>query len=277
MLTSKPTSWRASRSQPSRRVRAGRCGRPSVYTNEELERLFAACDERERVVFETLLLTGLRERELTTLTWEDVCLEPGREHIVVRAKPGFTPKDYEQREVPLPASLAEKLRAWPRTSGLVFPSRRPHPGKLFGHGQEAGMQRCGFKHRLPHPLVPVADPIQRAAGLLAQRLDLLLELFLLLAQAVDLSLCRLSALQAPVGGIDLPAELPNLPVKLLSRVGLLKRLSGFCQQPLQPPDHPRSGGLLHRQAPGNRIPARVCCCVATGWWPTQTYNRFCRN
>jgi len=277
VLTSKPTSWRASRSQPSRRVRAGRCGRPSVYTNEELERLFAACNERERVVFETLLLTELRERELTTLTWEDVCLEPGREHIVVRAKPGFTPKDYEQREVPLPASLAEKLRAWPRTSGLVFPSRRPHPGKLFGHGQEAGMQRCGFKHRLPHPLVPVADPIQRAIGLLAQRLDLLLELFLLLAQAVDLSLCRLSALQAPVGGIDLPAELPHLPVKLLSRVGLLKRLSGFCQQPLQPPDHPRSGGLLHRQAPGNRIPARVCCCVATGWWPTQTYNRFCRN
>ena len=110
--------------QPLRDAASLGRGRPSVYTNEELERLFAACNERERVVFETLLLTGLRERELTTLTWEDVCLEPGREHIVVRAKPGFTPKDYEQREVPLPTSLAEKLRAWPRTSGLVFPSRR---------------------------------------------------------------------------------------------------------------------------------------------------------
>jgi integrase len=110
--------------QPLRDAASLGRGRPSVYTNEELERLFAACDERERVVFETLLLTGLRESELTTLTWDDVCLEPGREHVVVRAKPGFTPKDYEQREVPLPASLAEKLRAWPRTAGLVFPSRR---------------------------------------------------------------------------------------------------------------------------------------------------------
>lgn len=110
--------------QPLRDAASLGRGRPSVYTNDELERLFAACDERERVVFETLLLTGLRESELTTLTWEDVCLEPGREHVVVRAKPGFTPKDYEQREVPLPASLAEKLRAWPRTSELVFPSRR---------------------------------------------------------------------------------------------------------------------------------------------------------
>jgi site-specific recombinase XerD len=47
--------------QPLRDAASLGRGRPSVYTNDELERLFAACDERERVVFETLLLTGLRE------------------------------------------------------------------------------------------------------------------------------------------------------------------------------------------------------------------------
>jgi len=73
---------------------------------------------------QALLLTGLRESELATLTCHDMCAEAGREHVVVRAKPGFTPKDYEQREVPLPARLAEKLRAWPRTSGLASPLPR---------------------------------------------------------------------------------------------------------------------------------------------------------
>ena len=73
--------------QPLRDAASLGRGRPSVYTNDELERLFAACDERELVVFETLLLTGLRESELTTLTWDDVCLEPGREALLLRAGP----------------------------------------------------------------------------------------------------------------------------------------------------------------------------------------------
>lgn len=110
--------------RPLRDAKAlGRAPRP-VYSQEELERLFAACDAADRAVFCTLLLTGLRESELCWLTWEDLCLEPGREHVVVRAKPGFTPKDYEQREVPLPASLAELLRALPRRDAYVFPAAR---------------------------------------------------------------------------------------------------------------------------------------------------------
>ncbi|MGQ9768814.1 MAG: tyrosine-type recombinase/integrase [Anaerolineae bacterium] len=110
--------------RPLRDAKAlGRAPRP-VYSQEELERLFAACDAADRAAFCTLLLTGLRESELCWLTWEDVCLEPGREHVVVRAKPGFTPKDYEQREVPLPASLAELLRNQPRRDEFVFPAAR---------------------------------------------------------------------------------------------------------------------------------------------------------
>ena len=110
--------------RPLRDAKAlGRAPRP-VYSQEELERLFAVCDEADRAVFFTLLLTGLRESELCWLTWEDVCLEPGREHVVVRAKPGFTPKDYEQRAVPLPPSLAELLRALPKRDTYVFLAAR---------------------------------------------------------------------------------------------------------------------------------------------------------
>lgn len=102
---------------------AGKGGeQPSVYRPEEIERLLAACGPEDRDVLLTLLLTGLREQELCTLTWEDVVLEPGRERILVRAKPGFTPKDYEQREIPIPELLVQALRARPRTSVWVFPS-----------------------------------------------------------------------------------------------------------------------------------------------------------
>ncbi|GIU77518.1 MAG: hypothetical protein KatS3mg005_0756 [Bryobacteraceae bacterium] len=110
-------------------VTMGRARRP-VYSNEELEKLFAACDGEDRLAFQTLLMTGLRESELCWLTWDDVCLEPGREHLVVRAKPGFTPKDYEQREVPLPPALAAQLRALSKRDEYVFPARR---GGREGH------------------------------------------------------------------------------------------------------------------------------------------------
>jgi integrase/recombinase XerD len=88
-----------------------------------LERLFAHCSGEDRLAFQTLLMTGLRESELCWLTWDDVVLEPGRECVVVRAKPGFTPKDYEQREVPLPPALAEALRRLKRRDVFVFPAR----------------------------------------------------------------------------------------------------------------------------------------------------------
>jgi integrase len=104
-------------------VTMGHARRP-VYSNEELEKLFAACDGEDRLAFQTLLMTGLRESELCWLTWDDVCLEPGREHLVVRAKPGFTPKDYEQREVPLPPALVAQLRALAHRDEYVFPARR---------------------------------------------------------------------------------------------------------------------------------------------------------
>jgi integrase len=104
-------------------VTMGRARRP-VYSSEELEKLLAACDGEDRLAFQTLLMTGLRESELCWLTWDDVCLEPGREHLVVRAKPGFTPKDYEQREVPLPPALAAQLRALAHRDEYVFPARR---------------------------------------------------------------------------------------------------------------------------------------------------------
>jgi hypothetical protein len=46
--------------------------RPLTHSQEELDRLFAHYDDFERAVFGTLLLTGLRKRELYLLTWRDI-------------------------------------------------------------------------------------------------------------------------------------------------------------------------------------------------------------
>lgn len=96
--------------------------RPTTYSQEELDLLFRDCDGADRAAFAALLLTGLREQELCFLTWDDVSLRRGKEHIRVRAKPGFSPKDYEEREIPIPPDLSAILSVQPRESKWVFPN-----------------------------------------------------------------------------------------------------------------------------------------------------------
>jgi integrase len=106
------------------RVKAKR--RPPTYRQEELERIFAQCDEMERAIFATLLLTGLREEELCYLTWADVDLrdpENATLRVTGEGKEGFSPKDYEERIIPIQPELTELLAGLPRRSALVFPTK----------------------------------------------------------------------------------------------------------------------------------------------------------
>src|SRR5579862_3001314 len=52
---------------------------PQVYEPADLKRLFAACDPRQKVFFNTLLMTGLRESEAMWLEWGD--LQNGILHV----------------------------------------------------------------------------------------------------------------------------------------------------------------------------------------------------
>jgi integrase len=45
--------------------------RPATYSREELDRLFEKCNAYEKMIFATLLSTGLREEELNFFTWAD--------------------------------------------------------------------------------------------------------------------------------------------------------------------------------------------------------------
>jgi len=99
---------------------------PEVYEKEELDTLFKACDPEERLWFEFFLMTGMREQEVMHCSWDDVNL--ARAIVTVRYKPeyGFSPKNYKEREVPIPAQLVKHLKAWraksDKTCGLIFPT-----------------------------------------------------------------------------------------------------------------------------------------------------------
>jgi integrase len=94
--------------------------RPQPYTQEELNRLLAACDEKKKAIFATLALTGLRKRELYFLAWRDVDLKAATVRVSGDGKEGFSPKDYEERIIPIPPDLVAILEKLPRNGEWVF-------------------------------------------------------------------------------------------------------------------------------------------------------------
>ncbi len=108
------------RSKPLRAEKERLRRRPPTYAQAETEKILATCGKRDRAIFATLLLTGLRKEELGHLAWSDVDLD--RAALRLTAKDGFAPKDYEEREIPLPPDLVQVLRKLPQDSKWVFAS-----------------------------------------------------------------------------------------------------------------------------------------------------------
>jgi integrase len=100
---------------------------PRAYEEDELEKFFAVCDEEERAYFRFFLMTGMREQEVIYTFWDNINLRQGV--VTVTAKPGhgFSPKDYEEREIPIPDELVTLLAEWKRKhengSPFVFPTK----------------------------------------------------------------------------------------------------------------------------------------------------------
>jgi len=105
---------------------------PESYEDDELEQFFAACDPEEKVFFEFYLMTGFRKKEVTFSTWPDVDLKSGVVRVTAKPEHGFKPKDWEEREVPIPDRLVRSLKTWGKNrngSEFVFPTRNGTPKK----------------------------------------------------------------------------------------------------------------------------------------------------
>jgi len=125
---------------------------PEVYEPEDLGRLFAACDLRDRVLFEFFLMTGMRDAEVRHTGWGD--LSP-QQFVRIKSKPEwqFTPKNWEEREVPIPNKLMESLTEYRQTMGtggsrLLFPAPLGQPDRHFlrtlKHIAWTAGLNCGF-------------------------------------------------------------------------------------------------------------------------------------
>jgi integrase/recombinase XerD len=90
--------------------------KPPTYKQPELERLWKHCDACEKTIFATLFLTGLREQELYLLDWPDVDLKNDTLRVTAKPAEGFSPKDYEERVIPIPPDLLDLLKNAPRLS-----------------------------------------------------------------------------------------------------------------------------------------------------------------
>ncbi len=97
---------------------------PHEYRQPELDKFLKACNDFERALFYTFLLTGFREQEVMYLAWADLNLDLRTVRVTAKPQLGFYAKRWEEREVPIPAHLVEILKKHVRkgSSQFVFPS-----------------------------------------------------------------------------------------------------------------------------------------------------------
>jgi integrase len=124
--------------------------KPGIYEPNELTPFFSSLtDPYHQLIFNLLLKTGLREQEAMYLEWDDLSFRKESPSLRIHSKPhlGFRVKDKEERSVPLPSDLVDRLKEY----------RAIHPTKHFV---------IGNKHDRPHTkLLRLLKGLVRDAGL----------------------------------------------------------------------------------------------------------------
>ena len=107
-LFSMAMKWGKASENPVKQVRFFRedNGRTRFLTDEEEERLLAACSPSLRPLVLTALHTGFRKSELLSLTWQDI--DFSRRVVTVQASYA---KNGETRSIPMTATVTKALHA----------------------------------------------------------------------------------------------------------------------------------------------------------------------
>jgi integrase/recombinase XerD len=121
-----------------------------IYEADELNALFAACLEHERVRYLFFLLTGERDKEVRFTAWRDIDFRRGTVRVTAKPQLGFKPKNKEEREIPVPAALLVALKEYknhqrgPNPYNLVFPTEEGRPDKNFESKLKNIARRAGL-------------------------------------------------------------------------------------------------------------------------------------
>lgn len=104
-----------------------------AYTREELKALKKACTDQEWLLWEFFWWSGCREGEVSHAEWGDLDFRKNVLHVQPKPHRNWKVKDKEDRFVPLPPPLMEKLRERKGKADahdLIFPAEN---GGVEGH------------------------------------------------------------------------------------------------------------------------------------------------
>lgn len=121
---------------------------PKFLSSEQLRRLFMVCNDAERHLFMTVLLTGMRKGEVEHLTWPDINFDVGVIFIQAKLQWHWQPKT-DERLIPISPTLHEllvRLHAERRDDGLVFPNKS---GAVDTH-MLSKLKKLGRRAGIPH-------------------------------------------------------------------------------------------------------------------------------
>ena len=103
---------------------------PEAYTVEEIEKFLSKCDVFERTLFELFWMTGFRDAEVQHVTRADLDLKEQVVRVTEKPQWGFIPKNWEQREVPIPDRLVASLKSYLARQRVKSPLLFPTAGGL---------------------------------------------------------------------------------------------------------------------------------------------------
>lgn len=109
--------------------------KPERYTPGQMEALYAASRPDDKLLWQFFAKTGMREHEVACAMYSDIGYTSRTKTIRVTDKPhlDFHPKDYEERVIPIPDSLAKAIasRRSAASSKLIFPNKDNRPDGHF--------------------------------------------------------------------------------------------------------------------------------------------------
>jgi integrase/recombinase XerD len=120
-----------------------------IYEPEELIAMFNVATEDEADLLKFILGSGFRDQELRYVAYLDLDFRHHLARVTAKAKWGFTPKNWEERTVPLPAGLMERLRKrkerkQARPHDLVFGNTKGRPDSEMDMVVKRVAERAGL-------------------------------------------------------------------------------------------------------------------------------------
>jgi integrase len=120
-----------------------------IYEPEELTAMFKVTTEDEADMLKFILGSGFRDQEIRYVEYLDLDFRHHVVRVTAKSKWGFTPKNWEERTVPLPEGLMERLRKrkerkQARPHDLVFGNTKGRPDSEMDTVVKRVAERAGL-------------------------------------------------------------------------------------------------------------------------------------